>query len=63
MEDIGRIYIIKNRVNNKVYIGKTGEKEIDFVAMKRNEKIYIQVCEYLDDKKTFEREYRKCRYV
>ena len=23
MEDIGRIYIIKNRVNNKVYIGKT----------------------------------------
>lgn len=23
MEDIGRIYIIKNKVNNKVYIGKT----------------------------------------
>lgn len=23
MEDIGRIYIIKNRINNKVYIGKT----------------------------------------
>lgn len=23
MEDIGRIYIIRNKINNKVYIGKT----------------------------------------
>lgn len=23
MEDIGRVYIIKNKINNKVYIGKT----------------------------------------
>ena len=23
MEDIGRIYIIRNRINDKVYIGKT----------------------------------------
>ena len=23
MEDIGRIYIIRNKINNRVYIGKT----------------------------------------
>ena len=23
MEDIGRIYVIKNKINNKIYIGKT----------------------------------------
>lgn len=30
-----------------VYIGKNGDKEIDFVAVKRDEKQYIQVCREL----------------
>ena len=30
-----------------VYIGKNLDKEIDFVAMKRDEKIYVQVCREL----------------
>ena len=30
-----------------VYIGKNADKEIDFVATSRNDKIYVQVCKEL----------------
>lgn len=33
------------RRDYRVYIGKVGDKEVDFVAEKPNDKLYIQVTE------------------
>lgn len=41
----------------KVNVGKHYEKEIDFIAAKGNELVYIQVCTTLNDSKVIDREY------
>lgn len=68
--DTDRGYILENivfleliRRNYRVYIGKVGETEVDFVAEKPNEKIYIQVVESMLSKETRERELRPLQTI
>ncbi len=60
-DDTGRIlenivYMELLRRDYQVYIGKIGTQEVDFIAIKGEEKIYIQVSQTLADEKTKERE-------
>lgn len=51
------VYIeLKNR-GFKVYVGKVDDKEIDFIATRREEKYYIQVSYMLSTKETRDREF------
>lgn len=62
--EINKSFAIENVVYNEllergydVYIGKTKDGEIDFIATKTNEKIYFQVVYLLADNKVIEREF------
>ena len=47
----------------RVTVGRSGEKEIDFVACKNGEKLYVQVCYLLADAGTVEREFGAYRGI
>ena len=53
------VYLELCRRGYTVYIGKTNDGEIDFVATKQNEKLYVQVTQSIGSEKTEKREYNR----
>ena len=51
------VYLELLRRGYKVTVGKTGEKEIDFVCDKRSDKLYVQVTYLLASEDTIKREF------
>lgn len=68
--DVDRGHILENvvflellRRDYRVSIGKIGETEVDFIAEKPDEKLYIQVTETMTGEATRERELRPLRLI
>lgn len=53
------VYLELRRRGYSVYVGKTDFGEIDFIATRQNEKIYVQVTERIASEKTEKREYER----
>ncbi len=68
--DADRGHILENivflellRRGYRIYIGKAGDTEVDFIAEKTEEKLYIQVTESMLTQETRERELRPLRSI
>lgn len=68
--DADRGHVIENivfleliRRDYRVSIGKVGETEVDFVAERPNDKLYVQVTESMQSPETRERELRPLRMI
>ncbi len=53
------VYLELCRRGYTVNIGKTNDGEIDFVAVRQNEKIYVQITQEINSEKTEKREYHR----
>ncbi len=53
------VYLELCRRGYQVYIGKMGTHEIDFAAVRQNEKLYIQVTQQINSEQTEKREYER----
>lgn len=51
------VYMELLRRGYTVTVGKAGDKEIDFICQKQNEKLYVQVCYLLASEETIKREF------
>lgn len=60
--DIGKlienaVYLQLLRNGYRVFVGKTGDREVDFIAEKNGERLYVQVTYLLADERTIQREF------
>ena len=53
------VYLELCRRGYTVHVGKTSDGEIDFLAVRQNEKIYVQVTQEINSEKTEKREYNR----
>lgn len=51
------VFLELKRRGYEVYVGKNDDKEVDFVAERKDEKVYVQVAYRLSDQKTIDREF------
>ncbi len=61
LENIVLLELLSRGYN--VNIGKINELEVDFIAQKDNEKLYLQVCTTLKDSKVVDREYKSLENI
>ena len=57
------VYMELARRGYQIHVGKSDEKEIDFVCEKRGKKIYIQVCYLISSENVMEREFGVYRQI
>ena len=53
------VYLVLCRRGYTVHIGKIGDQEIDFVAIRQNDRLYVQVTQEIRTEKTEKREYER----
>ncbi|MBS6396449.1 MAG: ATP-binding protein [Clostridiales bacterium] len=53
------VYLELCRRGYTIHIGKNGDGEVDFVAARQNEKLYVQVTQRIESEKTERREYER----
>ena len=57
------VYLSLRRAGFRVYVGTIKNTEVDFVAIKGDKKLYLQVALQLTGEQTFEREYRSLKLI
>lgn len=57
------VYLSLKRAGYQVYVGTIKDTEVDFVAIKGDKKLYLQVTLQLAEEQTFEREYRSLKLI
>jgi hypothetical protein len=57
------VYLSLRRAGYQVYVGTIKDTEVDFVAIKGDKRLYLQVTLSLTEEITIEREYRSLKLI